>query len=1073
MEVPIFDSNKAQRLRRWERGLLFLAVACALLLSAWLLLPQTVGEHLRASIVAQLQQQYPQFDVSLRRVTIDPSIGIILEDLRLSQDVGDQPREVQIARLVCEAEVDFERILEAPIRPRRILVSGAAIAAGPLADGRWPLLDLWPTRKVGTQCPQVLIRDAQLRVVSEPGSSLEFHGINGKITSVDGARRIELSGRSLFAARAALAGKVDDAGDITAAFQIENARWDRELLRCVPQRYVRDLAHLQNFSGNVSASGQIVVQRGAAPDYAIRVAVNGGRLADPQISRPLESMKGSLMIYPHGVEIETATADFGPTRGHLSGSIHFTDEAPDVSLSLQLQGLELADVASLTLPDALRRFADHYHPRGTIDVQGQLSGPLTKPRFQGACSLNGVSVLNERFPYPVNDISGVVKLTDQSVEAKRLVGRVGGQRATAAFSTATDGAWQLQIAADGPIPIDATLLSALSPRGAERTSAETFLRSLDPAGSLQILDATIQRRSNGEIDYRATLDILGGSLRWTGFPYPLSDVRGRVIATTEGVQLENFRGQSNDAAVVTCSGMWYSEAPPAAPQLDLRFTGFAIPLDNTLRAALTRSMRKQWDALAPSGTLDRLDIGIQKEDSGSETRLSVAASQYDAEGLQRHTVTLRPSAIPYTLEIVRGQLALVDDHIQIDRIDARHGSTWLSAKGRCRKLNNDDWHLFLEVLPPSRIWADADLLAALPVAPRDALREIDLKGPIGVRGTTNVMLAGSTSAPASDHGAPFDWDLLLQLEGNGLGDSSIVSNLRGEIAVAGAKREGVMTAAGDVAFDSVHVLGVQLTSLRGDFSVQNGLVSFGRAAATGADAVDGTEPRLVGQLFGGELEVDGTVDVGESDRPFDVALSLEEATLAEVLAEVSKQSSNAAGTCGGSLRVRGAMNRWRNATGRGNAYLREAKMYQTPQIVQLLNLLRINPTEDTAFTTGDFQFRVDGDRLAFDSIELSGDLIALHGGGTVNDRKEVDLAFETRVSPKSAWYHFVLPLQSDRYNLYGIRVTGPIDNPQLERRAMPQIEEALQRLLPAPPIGPAAGTQPDTARTPSGVRRRM
>ena len=149
------------------------------------------------------------------------------------------------------------------------------------------------------------------------------------------------------------------------------------------------------------------------------------------------------------------------------------------------------------------------------------------------------------------------------------------------------------------------------------------------------------------------------------------------------------------------------------------------------------------------------------------------------------------------------------------------------------------------------------------------------------------------------------------------------------------------------------------------------------------------------------------------------------------------------GTLSGKSELQGQLGSSELLKGEGAAKIRGANLYQLPLIVQILNQLRITPTEDVAFTDGEMQ--------------LWGDLVALDGGGTLDRRRELDLTFNTRVSPQNTFSKVIRPLKSQKYTLWTIDVKGPLDDPNIERRSLEGVGHAIESLLPGMNVGDPTG----------------
>jgi hypothetical protein len=88
-----------------------------------------------------------------------------------------------------------------------------------------------------------------------------------------------------------------------------------------------------------------------------------------------------------------------------------------------------------------------------------------------------------------------------------------------------------------------------------------------------------------------------------------------------------------------------------------------------------------------------------------------------------------------------------------------------------------------------------------------------------------------------------------------------------------------------------------------------------------------------------------------------------------------------------------------------------------------------------AFTDGEVEFSIYGDNMTFSDLQIWGDLIKLDGGGTLDRRRELDLTFNTRVSPQNSFTQLFRPLRSQRYTLWTIDVRGPLHSLEIERQA--------------------------------------
>ena len=313
-------------------------------------------------------------------------------------------------------------------------------------------------------------------------------------------------------------------------------------------------------------------------------------------------------------------------------------------------------------------------------------------------------------------------------------------------------------------------------------------------------------------------------------------------------------------------------------------------------------------------------------------------------------------------------------------------------------------------------------------------------------------------ADSVDEEPLINWDVVLQLEGNRIGDVGPVHSLRGELSARGRSDQTGVRADGDVRIDSMHVNDIQITNIRGPYSIRDDDLRLGelaqpafvQAVAFNASPTSTLQPqgpnKITGQLFGGTVDLTG--DVKLSSASFDVSLALRDGRVPTLLADLGQGRSELTGQISGQAELEGILGITDLLKGVGSARVTGANVYQLPLLVQLLNLLRITPTEDVAFTDADVEFTVMDDQLTFNDFKLWGDLVALQGSGTLDRRRELDLTFNTQVSPQNAFTKVLRPLRSQRYTLWTVDVRGPMESPTVERSSLDGVGQTLERLFP-------------------------
>lgn len=1083
------DVPPKKRPRRGSRWLLFALILIAGGMAVRALAPQTIGETVRRHLLTQLQEHYRDYTVSIRRGHFDPNVGMVFEDLRVWDNGGgaSRPREmIRIDRITLVSDIHPERLLEKqnPLETQKILLDGVHANVW-LEDGETiSLTRLMPLPTFGPCVPKMEMHRVSVRLYGDNPRERPVDATLSKCTidktvSSDGSIREQM----------VLKGSTDFADDVLVVIdrtpttmdvrgRIKRAFLSRDLLDRLPDAWTKPVQQAQQLQFNCDGEFAFFQRTGFPANYRIKVNVHDGRFMHVALPQPITELRGIVIGDPKGVTIESSQGMLGDAVVRGSGKIHGLRWPCNADLNVSTRGLLLDNRLAASLPLSMQRSWNRLEPYGRVDADAEFSFRKGSWSTTATIDCKGIDVRYEKFPYPIQNLVGKVAVKDNIATSQSISGRMGGNRIQCAFRLPTKPGVTLEksfvMASDGPIPIDQTLLESLSPRGGAPTPLEGFVRSLQPRGSVQLLSAELTTDASGRRSRKVDLKVLDGHLRYDKFKYPLYNINGGIRVEDDLVTISGFRGTNADSGTILCNGLYRMAVEQTGvkdgqvvslgktnSELGLRFSAADLRMGDSLRSSLPSSAQTTWDAISPSGVLDELNVVIRQRGAGTPLALDITARQRDTDQVTNRSLSLRPVSLPYRIDVTEGKVHFDGSRVLIESIRGRHDASTLAADGQCVKGSTGRWELSLNIHSGSRLHPDAELIAALPGSTREAMRRLQLRGPVSIRGRSRLVL------PDERHPLPaIQWDLGLQLEGNRIADVGPVHSLRGEIHVKGVRDEFGIRAVGDVLLDSMHFYDLQITGIRGPFSINNDQLLLGKQAidpsaqpmsreidpiAAQASANPSSQQNPVsiqGRLFDGTLDMDGVVTL--SSGRFDVQFAMTDGKVPTLLADFGQADNELKGTVNGLARIQGNLGRTEFLRGGGSARLSDANLYKLPLIVQLLNLLRITPTEDVAFTDGEVDFSLDGEAITFNDLQIWGDLVALDGGGTMNRRRELDLTFNSRVSPQNTFTKIVRPLQSQRYTLLTIDVRGPLHDPTIERRALDGVGETIGYWFSAP-----------------------
>ena len=134
-------------------------------------------------------------------------------------------------------------------------------------------------------------------------------------------------------------------------------------------------------------------------------------------------------------------------------------------------------------------------------------------------------------------------------------------------------------------------------------------------------------------------------------------------------------------------------------------------------------------------------------------------------------------------------------------------------------------------------------------------------------------------------------------------------------------------------------------------------------------------------------------------------------------------------------------------SGQGQVRLRDADLYELPVIVALLKILRVKAPDRTAFESSMVDFRIEGPRAYFDTIELSGDAISLVGAGEIDLDSNIKLTFRPIMGESETQLPAMKRLLGGAGGQFMlVHVDGTLGEPVTSTEAFPTLAAAVQSL---------------------------
>ncbi len=818
------------------------------------------------------------------------------------------------------------------------------------------------------------------------------------------------------------------------------------------------------------------------------IKIDRGRLGHTKLAEPLTDASLRAKADANGLIIENLVGKWGSaTLAVACQRSGWSANAP-LGLSARVIGLSLDDRLHSMLPAACARAWQRFQPAGTVDAEFRVAFDGEKWRPHVFAQGRNLSLTDEeRFPYVLEQGSGTVQYFPAGEQADRLVMDVTAFGAGRPVRIAVDMNHLTDAKPEGPItgtgvasdgtihpgarttgyrgtpnrgraprpvgwvdisgtdiPLHEELFAALPDR------IEPFIRSLRGQGAVDFhFRAEWKDRAQPAADVTQEIQLKDCSIQYADFPYALHRVNGIVSERNRIWTLQSIEGRgASESTVVKCEGT--STPQSAGRVIDLVFDASSVPLDETLKMALPASAQKAWEELQPQGRVDFLTQF--RHETGQEK--PVVTLQLKPSDL---SVSVQPRCFPYRLEQVQGAATIQATRVDLSNLAGRHDrANYSAAQGAWQATPGGGWQLQLHGINIDRLTPrrDRDLLAALPPTLRNIVERLQPTGDFAVH---NSSLSLARSIDSSRMLAA--WDARLLCHQAAFQGAFSPQSVTGEIRLVGRNDLPTPYTAGELDLDSLVWKDIQFTHVRGPLWIDPTICLFGELASQrqGQPA-----RRLTADGYGGSLAANAVLHHGTDPR-FELDMALGGVNLGRFASERLGGTGGLSGTVSGKLMLTGTGRSPQMLSGGGEMHIVDGNIYQLPFLVSLLKVLKNRTPTSTAFDQCDMRFAIQGEHIQFQQLNLKGDALSLYGNGETNFNRDLNLVFYTLIGPADLpiplWKSIAGQVSQQGLQL---KVVGKWDDPEVQRKALPALNDAFQQLQAEIQAG-AATLAPSTA----------
>jgi hypothetical protein len=757
-------------------------------------------------------------------------------------------------------------------------------------------------------------------------------------------------------------------------------------------------------------------------------------IRDRKFPYAIDHLAGDVDLTQSMVMIKQLSGKHGDVDVNIEGWTRGYGDERQYQFQITSDRMGLDEDLYTALKPGQKHLWDTFGPSGAIGVDYRLtrSTPVDK-RIAIVIDLNDVTATYQKFPYPLSGLTGRLRFDKESIVVSQVLARRdGGQIRLNGKVTARDTERPIYyIVIDGnDIPLDTTLRQALPEQyrdlyghfdvnGVAHVQARVFTSS----------DAN----SADPFQFRADVALEKTSLQMEGLPLPVSDISAEVSVTADSVNIKKSLGRYGQGQVALTGGVRFGRG--AKPhQYHLKIETEKTLVDQAMIDVLPESIREPVSVFQPEGLVN-LAVDIRRADSNVPPDYAVTVECLGDK--------INHERFPYPLRDIRGHIAVNPTGVTFTGITAKpdHQLEWDS-----KSVIRIDGHASLvEGRPTGATFAlqGRDILftdglgEALPAMLKGVYRDLSPRGPFDIN-LPALRIAGE----GADRGR-VEFDGQVDLKTCSLHVSGAGTEVDGTLAIAGLydAERGLSMGRVQLAADRLTVRGKDVTDLKAD------IVYDPNAGTWSAH-------HFLGHCYDGKVLGDFQINrAGQGVFQYLVTAGLNRVDLRQFLLAgkvgAAAEKDYSSGLLNAAVSLGAHVGDGSSRLGVCRVDVADMQVGKVSPLANLLAVLRLTEPSDYAFDRMLIESYLRRNKLLISRFDLSGKNLAFTGGGTMNLLGEdVDLTLTARGRRVGAAQPSLL--QSLTEGLGGavvrMEVTGKADDPQVETKALPVIEDSLKIL---------------------------
>ncbi len=666
---------------------------------------------------------------------------------------------------------------------------------------------------------------------------------------------------------------------------------------------------------------------------------------------------------------------------------------------------------------------------GKINLTVQITRPLgrgKKFRSKIIAETDEFNILFKYWPYPLRLVGGKLTINmpeviAEKIEAQGLTGGKGQLDGTVQF----EGGVNPKLTVSGSaLPVDEVLLASI-PQPQDRWVRDFHLNgAIDANGS-------VFKEADGQIDFNMGLQITGGTARPFNGRYQIDDLKARIALERRKATIESLTGKHNQSNL-SLAGVaeWLEGAANVAVNVKLDDVRLSDPVLDLIppEEAASRRLRALFDTYKPDGTLDaELDY---KTNGRKESEFSLM---------------MKPESLAFDLRGQRVQLTDITGEATAYRNGVRL-KDWSATfdKGRFKASGEMNFGEKPEVDLSFDATNKSFGPAIRSVIPPSVTKVIDA---LKLNGGYEIKDAHLIYRPAATDKDVVDFKGKLKLIDATATVGVAITDLQGELDIAATLAPNAQWPRLDIKLDASRLKAVD----RQIAPLMLHLVSTRDPAVIEIK-------ELKGELYGGAIWGTGSVDMSRGGH-YSLSMSMHDALLDGVVhpqnhpldkPDTTTQPDGErvpTGKIAASLTIEGTPGNPTDRRGRGNIDIRDAKLYELPMALGMLQLLNFSLPTSRSFDRASVSYLIYGDTVRFDAIAIEAPSIRIVGTGEMEyESLKLNLNLASR-NPRALNDPLTSIMSGIKDELVSIHVGGTLTKPKTQVQSFTKVKGTWKEIF--------------------------